>query len=302
MIVENIVLVVSLIFLGGLMRRSDRFPQNTASVLNSFVLNISLPAIIIISVSKLQLSSELIYPIAIHWFALALHLVFVFAAYKIFKFSRSVLGCLIIVTTLGNTAFIGIPMSKGFFGDNAVPFAVLYDQLGSGIGFILYGAFILPLFTGGKQQKLKEIGKKLLTFPAFLALILGLALSFLPPIPELVTNTLLQLSSTLIPCAMIAVGFSMKYKVSKTTLIPLVTGLSIKLLILPLVILFVVKSLFGLEGIAVDTAILQSGMPPMITAGAMASAAKLEDDLSVAFVGFGLLVSFVTLVLVKFLL
>lgn len=302
MIVENLVLVLSLIAIGSLIRKSSWFPDNTADVLNSFVLNISLPAIILVSVPSLVLNSEVAYPVLIHWIALAIHIVLIFIAFKVFKFSKSVLGALIIVTTLGNTAFIGIPMSKGFFGDSAVPFAVLYDQLGSGIGFIIYGAFILPLFTGAKKQGMKDVVKMLVTFPAFIALVLGLILSFTPALPVLISNTLVQLAATLIPCAMIAVGFSMNYKLPKSTLKPLIVGLSIKLLILPLLILVLIKNIGGFSGVAVDTSVLQSGMSPMITAGAMATAAKLEEELSVAFVGFGLIFSFASLALVKLLL
>lgn len=302
MIIENLALVLSLIVIGNLIRKSSWFPDNTADVLNSFVLNISLPAIILVSVPSLVLDSQVAYPVMIHWIAIAVHILLILIAFKIFKFSKSVLGALIIVTTLGNTAFIGIPMSKGFFGDSAVPFAVLYDQLGSGIGFIIYGAFILPLFTGAKKQGILDVIKMLVTFPAFIALVLGLILSFTPSLPILISNTLNQLAATLIPCAMIAVGFSMNYKLPKSTSKPLLVGLSIKLLVLPLLILFMIKNLGGLSGVAVDTSILQSGMSPMITAGAMATAAKLEEELSVAFVGFGLIFSFASLALIKFLL
>ena len=50
MILENLVLVVGLILTGTAMRKSGWFPQNTSDVLNTFVLNVSLPAIIMISI------------------------------------------------------------------------------------------------------------------------------------------------------------------------------------------------------------------------------------------------------------
>ena len=299
MILENLVLVISLIAIGSLIKKTSWFPKNTADVLNSFVLNISLPAIILVSIPSLKMNSEIAYPVLIHWFALSVHLVLIFIAYKLFNLSKSVLGALIIVSTLGNTAFVGIPMSKGFFGMEAVPFAVLYDQLGSGIGFIIYGAFILPLFTATKKQTVADVYKMLITFPAFIALVLGFALSFAPPLPSLISGTLNQLAATLIPCAMIAVGFSMNYRLPKSTLSPLAIGLVLKLVLLPFIVLGVVKGI-GLKGIATETSVLQSGMSPMITAGAMATSAKLEEELSVALVGFGLIFSFATLAALKY--
>lgn len=299
MIVENLCYVMTLILIGSLLRKSKRFPISTAQVLNAFVLNIALPAIILISIPKLQISTQMIYPVAIHWVALCIHLILIFILCKIFNFSRGTLGTLVIVSSLGNTAFLGIPMNKTFFGEEAIPFAVLYDQLGSGIGFIIYGAFVLPLFTFAKKKKITEIILSLMKFPAFIALILGFILMLFPPLPSVVNNILIQLSATLIPCAMIAVGYSMKYRLPKTTLIPLSIGLFLKLLLLPFIVFFIVKGI-GLSGVSINVSILQSGMPPMITAGAMAVAAKLEEELSVALVGFGLIFSFASLSLLKY--
>ena len=297
MIIENLVLVVGLILVGTLMRKSGWFPQNTSDVLNTFVLNVSLPAIIMISIPKLPLDARALYPVAIHWLAFPLHILMILGLQKIFKFKRSVFGAMLIVTTLGNTAFLGIPMVKTFFGADAIPFAVLYDQLGSGLGFIIYGAFVLPLFTGRGRQSMKDVLIHLITFPAFLALIAGFVFKAVP-LPGVIENFLSALAATLIPCAMVAVGFQMKYRLKTHELKPLVLGLWVKLLILPLIMLAGVK-LFDIGGVSSFVAVLQSGMPPMVTAGAMAIDAGLEKDLSAAYVGYGLLCAFITLPLIQ---
>lgn len=299
MIVENLVLVIGLIATGSLMRKSNWFPANTADVLNSFVLNVSLPAIIMVSVSQLPLDERALYPVAIHWLAFPFHICLILILQKIFRFKRSVFASLLIVTALGNTAFLGIPMVKTFFGDDAIPFAVLYDQLGSGLGFILFGAFVLPRFTGRSSQTIKEVLIHLITFPAFVGLILGFVFKFLPP-PQVIENFLSQLAATLIPCAMVAVGFQMKYRLKTHELKPLVLGLWLKLLILPLAVLFAVK-LLDITTMSAEVAVLQAGMPPMVTAGAMAIEAGLEKDLSAAYVGYGLIFAFATLPLIHLL-
>lgn len=293
MIIENLVLVIGLILVGSLMRRSGWFPKNTSDVLNSFVLNVSLPAIIMISIPKLPLDERALYPVIIHWLAFPLHILLLLGAQRIFKFKKSVFGAMLIVTTLGNTAFLGIPMVKTFFGAEAIPFAVLYDQLGSGIGFIIFGAFVLPHFTGKGRQTLKGAFKHLITFPAFLGLLAGFAFKVVP-LPGVLENFLSNLAATLIPCAMIAVGFQMKYRLRTDELKPLVFGLWVKLLILPLIALALVKS-FEIGSTSGYVAALQAGMPPMVTAGAMAIEAGLEKDLSAAYVGYGLIFAFLTL-------
>lgn len=299
MILENLVLVVGLILVGSLMRRSGWFPVNTADVLNSFVLNVSLPAIIMISIPHLTLDERALYPVVIHWLAFPLHILFIVVVQKIFKFRRSVFGAMLIVTTLGNTAFLGIPMVKTFHGPEAIPFAVLYDQLGSGLGFIIFGAFVLPMFTDRTKQSVRDVIINLITFPAFLGLVLGFVFKFFP-LHSVMENFLSQLAATLIPCAMVAVGFQMKYRLQVHELKPLALGLWLKLLILPLVVLLCVK-LLGITTLSSKVAILQAGMPPMVTAGAMAIESGLEKDLSAAYVGYGLIFAFLTLPFLHFL-
>jgi len=52
---------------------------------------------------------------------------------------------------------------------------------------------------------------------------------------------------------------------------------------------------FGLSGDLLRVGVLESAMPPMITAGAVAAAAKLEPELAAALVGFGIVLSFVSM-------
>ena len=74
-----------------------------------------------------------------------------------------------------------------------------------------------------------------------------------------------------------------------------------KLLLVPLAGLAFVK-FFNVNNSAMNISVLQSGMPPMITAAALAMNADLESDIAVSLVGYGLFFSFLTLPLLQFLL
>jgi predicted permease len=50
----------------------------------------------------------------------------------------------------------------------------------------------------------------------------------------------------------------------------------------------------GMRGLPAQVAILEAGMPPMITAGAMASMAGLVPELCAALVGYGVAIAFVS--------
>jgi len=75
---------------------------------------------------------------------------------------------------------------------------------------------------------------------------------------------------------------------------PLAVGLMLKLVILPALAL-PLALLFGLHDDLLQVNVLESAMPTMITAGALAIAHNLAPRLAAALVGYGILLSLVTL-------
>ena len=67
-----------------------------------------------------------------------------------------------------------------------------------------------------------------------------------------------------------------------------------KLVAAPLVA-FAVCRLSGVGGTAVEVSVIEAGMPPMVTAAALAVMAGMDAELSVALVGVGIVLSFGTL-------
>ena len=59
--------------------------------------------------------------------------------------------------------------------------------------------------------------------------------------------------------------------------------------------------LCGLHGLAVDVAMFEAGMPPMVTASALAVAAGMEAELAVALAGLGIPLAFASLPLLYWL-
>lgn len=58
----------------------------------------------------------------------------------------------------------------------------------------------------------------------------------------------------------------------------------------------------GLQGEAVNVSVFEAGMPPMVSAGALAILAGLSPSLCAALVGTGIILSFATLPLLYYLL
>ncbi len=291
---EQVLPFLILLVAGQVMRRIPGFPVDTDRSLNLYVIYVALPALVLLQVPKLVLSSELLAPLLMPWLVVLVSGSLVLMMCKILGWSREITGALLLMVPLGNTSFLGIPMVKAFFGEDAIPYALLYDQLGSFMALATYGSVILAIYgTGADKPTLRGVLKKIISFPPFISLVLALIIKNFP-YPSVGVSLLKILAATLIPLVMIAVGFQLRLRLNKQVTSQLCIGLSIKLLVAPLAALFLCK-IAGLEGEAVQVSIFEAGMPPMVSAGALAIMANLAPTLTAALVGVGIVVSFATL-------
>ena len=291
---ENFVITITFLLIGMTLKRIPDFPEETGNVLNLFVIYISLPALVLLKIPELVFSRNLLVPALMPWGMLFFSCALILILSKLFKWERATTGCLLLLIPLGNTSFLGIPMVKAFFGENAIPFALLYDQLGSFLALATYGSLVLALYgTGENKPTVAGVMKKVISFPPFIALVLAFTLKTFP-YPPIAISLLKILAATLVPLVMISVGFQLKLRLSREVTSQLCIGLSIKLIAAPVAALFFCK-IAGLEGQAVQVSIFEAGMPPMVSAGALAILANLSPALTAALVGIGIVLSFATL-------
>jgi len=291
---ENFVITLVCLLIGIVLRRLPQFPPETGRVLNLYVIYVSLPPLVLLKVSALRFSPDLLVPAVMPWIMLIVSALAVLLLARLARWKREVTGALLLLVPMGNTSFLGIPMVSAFFGEQAVSYAVLYDQLGSFLCLATYGSFVLALYgRGSVRPTVKEVIVKIITFPPFIALILALILR--PVAYPPVLRTLLEsLSSTLVPVVMIAVGFQLTFRLEREAVAPLGFGLFVKLVAAPLLALLLCRA-FGLDSLAARISVFEAGMPPMVSGGALAIIAGLSPALSAALVGLGILLSFLTL-------
>lgn len=289
---SNFILIILYLIIGYSIKNVSVLPANLANSLNKFVIYLSLPAMILLQIPKLDFSAEAFIPVVVAWLVMILSAILVFFIAKYLHFSKEITGSLMLVTVLTNSSFLGIPLISAYFGDTALPYVIVYDQLGTFLALATYGTIVAAYYSAKSEVNLKIIAYKILVFPPFLALIIAMLLTdiqFIPPVDQ----TLYVLSETIIPFALVAVGLQMRFKLPKEELKPFAISLTIKLIFAPLLALLICY-LFSWEGLASQVAVMEAGMAPMITAAAMASFSGLAPRLSNAIVGYGILISFVT--------
>jgi predicted permease len=296
---ENFILIVVAIVIGYGLKRLQILSETDAAILNKFVIFISLPAMILLQIPKLTFSMDVMIPVIIAWVVMILTAFLTLIISHILHFTKEVTGALMLVAVLTNSSFLGIPIINAYLGDEALPFILVYDQLGTFLALATYGIFVAAYYSNKSEINFQIMVTKILTFPPFISLVL--ALFFIgTPFPAVISSVLATLANTIVPVALVAVGLQLQLKLPGHEIKPFGIALFIKLVIAPMIALAIVK-IAGWTSLAANVSVMEAGMAPMITAGAMASLSGLAPRLSSAIVGYGIIISFLTTaVLFKF--
>ena len=285
-------IIISLIIVGRLLAWREVLPETAPEVLNKVVILLCLPALIFIHVPTLEASVDLLPLIIVPWVLLACTIALVLPLARWLRLSREVTAVLLVLIPLGNTSFLGYPLISGLMGPEFVRYAVVYDQFGSFLIVCTHVLFVLAWYGAGERPSPASMLQRVIAFPPFLALIAALVFGN-DWFPEWLWGLVETFADMLLPLVTLAIGMSLKLKLIPEHRLPLVIGLVGKLLLLPALALAMVWLFDTREEIA-RVAVLEAAMPPMITAAALLSAARLAPPLASALVAWGVLFSAAT--------
>ena len=286
-------LVLAMLVRGVLFQRLKALPADAAQALTLVVLYVCLPAAVLRYAPRLELSAALLGVAAVPWLLLVATVLAVGALARVLKLRRDQHGVLLLTVALGNTSFLGYPLTRALIGEDALPYAVVYDQFGAFLIMSTFGLWVLARYGGEAVPSPREMARKVLLFPPLWALVVGLTVMPASP-PSWIDGALLRLSEALLPLAMLTIGLSVRFALPRDELKPLAAGLALKLAVMPALALLLVPML-GMSGDMARTTVLEAAMPSMVTAGALAIAQGMAPRLAAAMVGYGLLLSLVTL-------
>jgi len=292
---DSIILLFLCMILGVALQRVKAFPVNSHQVLNQFVIYISLPALALFYIPKIEISTQLLFPLGIAWIGFSLAFLFFTLLGKYFGWSKKLIGCLILTGGLGNTSFVGFPVIEALYGKKGLETAIIVDQPGTFVVMATLGIIVASLYSKGTPNP-KAIASKILFFPPFIAFFLAVMMNLLKlDFMQDLQSVFQRLGNTVTPIALVAVGLQLKIDRRSQHWNFLTLGLLFKLIITPLFFLIGYKFILKGNGIEVDVSILESAMAPMITAAILASSYGLKPKLSSMMIGFGIPISFLTL-------
>jgi malate permease and related proteins len=282
-----LLLIFGMLALGQLCARLQAVPEGTAEALHRVVLLICLPALVLVQLRHLSFDRQTLLLALLPWAWVIVSVGIVLLTARLAGWSREVRGCLLLTVPLGNTAFLGYPMIEGLLGHAALRHAVVYDQLGSFLILSTYAVSVAGVYRAGERPALGALVRRVLTYPAFVALVVGL----LPiPWPEPVLVVLQRVADCLVPLVLFAIGLQLKLRLPTGQGAPLAFALVTKM-VGGAALALLACWLFAAPVAVRDVAILQAAMPVMVTAAALAIEAKLAPELAAAQAGLGVLLA-----------
>ena len=166
---ESFFVIILPLAIGYAFSKGKIFDDKAPIILNQFLIYIALPALVLLKIPTIKIDSNVLTPIVISWVVMLSSAVLIIILSKVMIFARDVTGSLLLVAVLGNTSFLGIPMITSYLGQASLPYIVIYDQIGTFLALATYGTLIVSLYTNANGFSIRDMVKKVITFPPFIA-------------------------------------------------------------------------------------------------------------------------------------
>jgi predicted permease len=290
-------ILLFLFILGIIAQYFSFLPKDGYRSINKFILYVPLPAIVLTKIPFLEITHEVIFPIASAWIIFFASAVFAYIFCRIMKYDKKTMACLILCCGLGNTSFVGYPILKYFYGEQSLQYAIFVDQPGSFLILSTFGILVATYFSASSLDT-KQMGLRLIKFPPFLIFILALFLQ-----KELITGNTFYildlLGKFMVPLAILSLGLQFKLSLKEIEWKKLSAGLFYKLLLAPFIVYVLFQFVLHKQGELYTVSVLECAMPPMITSSILAIEYNLDEKLANALPTIGILFSIPTLLFWK---
>ena len=285
--ITSIIPIIAIIVLGYILQVKGWFGDAFGPNLSRLIMNVALPASIFVSVMKyltldklISLSGGLLYTFV----AFILGYMVAYIAVMLFKIRPGRRGTMINTFVNANTIFIGLPLNVALFGDQALPYFLIY-YITNTISTWTLGVYLMTSDSKSGQSKkaTKFDWKKLLPAPLVGFLVALLVLILRIPIPDFATNTLTYVGNIVTPLSLIYIGIVLAKAGLKTitfdkdTIITLVGRFILAPLIMLLVLKFFAPNMAAVE---FKTFMIQSATPALAVLPILANQGKGDVEFS----------------------
>ena len=210
--VSSVVSIVLIIAIGYILTKIGWFDQGTAKLFSRIVVNVALPPMMVVNIvssfdrQSLQGSGKGLFIPFVSM--VACYLISLLAA-KLLRVRYERRGIFQAMFFASNTIFIGLPVNIALFGEQSVPYVLLY-YISNTLLFWTIGIYSISKYISANKESLFSINalKKVFS-PPLMGFIVGVALVFLDiNLPAFVMDTSKYLGNLTTPLSLLFIGIT----------------------------------------------------------------------------------------------
>jgi len=275
----SITLIAIMIVVGAILAKSFPFNDDTRQVFISIIVNIAMPCIILSSIFSVEMNNEtfkkimIVFMISIVVNMLGIGIGWMLA--NVFHKRSNRIREIAILSGLGNTGFIGIPLCALLFGPEGALYAAIFD---AGVDFTIWTVGVLILQKS--RISIIDSAKTMINIPN-IAIVFGLSVSYLQwQLPVMVIDLTGKFAALASPLAMFYIGILvMTLKRSRIRTIGNKVWLPIivKLIILPILATISLLTV-DLGNLIFQTILIQTMMPTLTLASILFAKYSADEE------------------------
>lgn len=200
------------------------------------------------------------------------------------SWSQPAQGSFLLAAMVGNTGYLGYPITLAFVGIQYFGWALFYDMLGTTLGAYGLGVALAARFGRGIQSHW-QLAQAVFINPTLWSFGLGLVVRRLP-LSLAVETTLQRFAWTVVALSLLLIGMRLSQLQTWRSLPRASISLGIKMLLVPL-ILSSGLSVCGITGSPQLVIVLQMAMPPAFATLVITEAYNLDRELTVTALAIG---------------
>jgi len=289
----NLVPVILIFVLGFILKLFGVLKQEHGDVFMRVVFYLALPALVTLSLTRIELTKELVWLPLISFSIIMFMMLASYISGRIMKLDRPTMGVLLVGTMIMNIGF-ALPFVIAAYGDEGLVLLSIFDFSNAVLAFTL--VYYIACRYGQPGNSSKLLLKKFLASPPIWALIAGIILNLtkteIPPVPA---NLLQILGDLTIPLIMITLGVFFNVKLIKP--IPVFVGITIRML-LGFAIGLAFCYLLNLDGLIRTIVLIGASAPVGFNSIIFASMEKLDKEYAASMVSFAIILGMVSIPLI----
>ena len=280
--ISGILVILGMILVGFVIGEKGWFDDKSRGLIAKLVTQIALPCYMLYTITQRFTAADLLKMLpALRFPALSMVVLLgiATAVAKIFAVRQDRRGLFISMFFNSNTIFVGLPINQALFGDDSIPYVLIYYMCNTTFFWTL-GTYLIQRDGEGEAQfDLKTSVKKVFS-PPLMGFILGLVMVMLQiKLPAFLASDLQYLGNLTTPLSMIFIGLSVSHVGVKQLVLGKEQLLILlgRFLVAPLLMASIVYWV-PLPSLMKQVFIIQSAMPVMTNAPVVARLYGADSD------------------------